>query len=130
MSYMEALQDRWVVYGHFKEGFQNESFSTKELRLKPGAEAVIHDHGFTGAFVLAGSAIITSDKHSDVHISALPPFWRESAVHSYNNALTWTADRASRGVKIKNIHPSQDFVLIRSIAGGTKDMPEVGTHRN
>jgi hypothetical protein len=125
-----GVQDRWVVYGHFKEGFRNESFSTKELRLKPGAEAVLHDHGFTGAFVLAGSAVITSDKHPDVHVSALPPFWRETQVHSYNNAVTWTADRARRGVRIKNIHTSQDFVLIRSIAGGTKDMPGVGAHRS
>ena len=124
-----GVQDRWVVYGHFSRTFQNQSFSTKELRLAPGAEAVIHDHGFTGAFVLAGSGVITSDRHPDLHIGALPPFWRETAVHTYDNALVWTADRARRGVRVKNIHPSQDLVLIRSIAGGTKDMPEVGAHR-
>jgi len=118
-----GAQDRWVVYGNFSNKFPNESFSSKELRLKPGAEAVIHDHGFTGAFVLAGSGVISSDKRPDLHISALPPFWRETAVHSYSNSLVWTADRARRGVRIKNIHPSQDFVLIRSIAGKCPDMP-------
>jgi len=124
-----GVQDRWVVYGNFSKKFPNESFSSKELRLKPGAEAVIHDHGFTGAFVLAGAAVISSDKHPDLYVSALPPFWRETAVATYSNALVWTADRAKRGVRIKNIHTSQDFVLIRSIAGGTKDMPAIGEHR-
>ncbi|MBN1442692.1 MAG: hypothetical protein JXA90_08285, partial [Planctomycetes bacterium] len=124
-----GVQDRWVVYGDFKKEFPNESFSAKELRLKPGAEAVVHDHGFTGAFVLAGSAVISSDRHPDVHVSALPPFWRETEVTRYNNALVWTADRARRGVRIRNIHPSQEFVLIRSIAGGSKEMPDVGAHR-
>jgi len=128
-SPVPGVQDRWVVYGNFKKQFPNESFSTKELRLKPGAEAVLQDHGFTGAFVLAGAGVIVSDRHADVHISALPPFWRETALHGYNNALVWTADRARRGVRIRNIHTSQDLVLIRSIAGGCKDMPEVGAHR-
>jgi len=124
-----GVQDRWVVYGDFSKNFRNESFSCKELRLKPGAETVLHDHGFTGAFVLAGGAVIGSDRHPDVHIAALPTFWRETELTRYQNCLSWTADRARRGVKIKNIHRSQDFVLIRSIAGGTKDMPEVGAHR-
>jgi hypothetical protein len=128
-SQAPGVQDRWVVYGNFSRNFRNESFSCKELRLKPGAEATVKDHGFTGAFVLAGSAVIRSDRHPDVHIGALPPFWRETAVTTYNNSLVWTADRAKRGVTLKNIHPSQDFVLIRSIAGGTKEMPEVGSHR-
>ena len=94
-----------------------------------GVEAVLHDHGFTGAFVLAGAGVISSDRPPDVPVSALPPFWRETQVHGYNNALVWTADRARRGVRIRNIHTSQDFVLIRSTAGGTKDMPDVGDHR-
>jgi hypothetical protein len=125
-----GVQDRWVVYGNFSKEFPNESFSTKELRLKPGAEAVLYDHGFTGAFVLAGGAVIVSDRHPDVHVSALPPFWRETNVTSYNNSLVWTADRARRGVRIRNIHTAQDFVLIRSIAGGSKDMPGIGAHRS
>src|ERR1700676_1456007 len=124
-----GVQDRWVVYGNFSRTFPNQSFSTKELRLKPGAETVLYDHGFTGAFVLAGAGVIVSDGCPDVHVSALPPFWRETALHTYSNAVTWTADRAKRGVHIKNIHTSQDLVMIRSIAGGTKYMPEVGAHR-
>ncbi|MGQ9591824.1 MAG: hypothetical protein ACUVYA_16210 [Planctomycetota bacterium] len=124
-----GVQDRWVVYGHFSKKFRNESFSSKELRLKPGTEHTVRDHGFTGAFVLAGSAVVSSDGHPDVHVSALPPFWRETEVHRYANALVWTADRARRGVRFRNIHPSQDFVLIRSIAGGSPDMPKAGAHR-
>lgn len=118
-----GVQDRWVVYGNFSEKFKNESFSCKELRMKPGTETVVRDHGFTGAFALAGSAVIVSDGRPDVHVSALPPFWRETAVHGYDNCVSWTADRAKRGVRIRNIHPSQDFVLIRSIAGKCPDMP-------
>lgn len=124
-----GVQDRWVVYGNFSKEFPNESFCSKELRLKPGAEVVLKDHGFTGAFVVAGSAVIRSDRHPDVHVSALPGFWRETAVTQYDNAVVWTADRARRGVRIRNLHTSQDFVMIRSVAGPADDMPEVGAHR-
>jgi hypothetical protein len=124
-----GVQDRWVVYGNFSRTFRNEAFSTKELRLRPGAETVLQDHGFTGAFALAGSAILSSDGCPDLYVSALPPFWRETAMHTYANSVVWTADRARRGVRIRNPHTSQDFVLIRSIAGFAPDMPEVGAHR-
>jgi hypothetical protein len=124
-----GVQDRWVVYGNFSRTFRNEAFSTKELRLKPGAETVLLDHGFTGAFVLAGSAIVSSENCPDLYVAALPPFWRETAVHTYSNSVVWTADRARRGVRIRNPHSSQDFVLIRSVAGASSEMPDVGAHR-
>lgn len=125
-----GVQDRWVVYGNFSPQFPNQSFSTKELRLKPGAEAVLRDHGFTGAFVIAGAGVIESDGCPDLHLAALPPFWRESALPGYSNSAVWTADRAARGVRIRNIHTAQDLVLIRTIAGGCPEMPEVGAHRS
>jgi hypothetical protein len=124
-----GVQDRWVVYGNFSPQFPNRSFSTKELRLKPGAETVLHDHGFTGAFVLAGGGVIESAGCPDLYLAALPPFWRESALPTYSNSAVWTAERAKRGVRIRNIHTAQDLVLIRTIAGGTSEMPEVGAHR-